>query len=105
MSYAKSLPFITRQDSNSSISNFIQRIFNNYTKAVNKKYKRSGTLLEGKFQSIQIDKENYLIHLCRYIHRNPVEAKLVTKMEDWEYSNSPDWTELEMGSCLIKNLL
>jgi len=29
--------------------------------------------------------------LCRYIHLNPVKAKLVTRPEDWRYSNYLQW--------------
>ncbi len=41
----------------------------------------------------------------RYIHRNPVEAKLVTKMEDWEYSNYPDWTGIRNGKLFDKEFI
>ena len=74
--------FLFRQDSGILISKFIQRLFNGYTKAINKKYGRNGTLFEGKYHSIEVDNENYLIHLCRYIHRNPFEANLVKNLED-----------------------
>lgn len=76
-----------RQDGNVAISNFMQDIFNSYSKAFNKMYNRTGTLFEGPFKSIHIDKDNYLIHLCRYIHRNPLEAKLVADLEKWSFSN------------------
>ena len=63
-----------------SLSNFLQALFNSYTKAFNKMYNRSGTLFEGWFRAIPILKEEYLIHLCRYIHRNPLEAHLVANL-------------------------
>ena len=90
--------FLLRQDGLDSISLFIQRTFNSYSKAFNKAYQRTGTLLEGPFKSIHIEKENHLIHLCRYIHRNPLEAGLVTNLDDWLYSNYLEWVGKRAGT-------
>ncbi len=89
---------LVRQDSEYSIATFIQRLFNSYSKAINKKYNRSGTLFEGKYNSILVDEENYLLHLCRYIHRNPLEANLVERVEDWKYSNYPEYLGNRKGT-------
>ncbi len=83
--------FLFRQDGEKTIGECIQKIFNSYTKAFNKRFRRTGTLFEERFRAKHISKQEYLIHLCRYIHRNPVEAKLVTKLEVWEYSNYLEW--------------
>jgi putative transposase len=56
-----------------------------YTKAINKRFNRfrkaeatpTGALFQGRFQSIHINEPNYLIHLSRYIHLNPVAAGFV----------------------------
>jgi len=97
--------FLLRQNSDFSISGYIQRIFNGYTKAINKKHERSGTLFGSKYQSILVDKENYLIHLCRYIHRNPVDAKLVLDISDWKYSNYHEWIGNREGSLFDKEFI
>ena len=89
--------FLLRQDSDAAISELIQAIFNSYSKAFNKKYNRSGTLFEGRFKSIHVDKENYLIYLCRYIHRNPLEADLVDDITHWPYSNYLECIEKRHG--------
>ena len=68
--------FLLRQDGEASISDFVQAIFNSYTKAFNKMYTRSGTLFEGAFKSILVDSDEYLVHLCRYIHRNPIDTNV-----------------------------
>jgi REP element-mobilizing transposase RayT len=83
--------FLLRQNSDISIRNFIQSVFNSYTKAFNKMFDRTGTLFEGPFKAIHIDNQSYLIHLCRYIHRNPLDAGLVEKLNDWKYSNYLGW--------------
>ena len=65
----------------------MQAIFNVYSKAFNSKYGLSGTLFEGPFRAIHIDRSEYLLHLCRYIHRNPLDAGIVIAPEQWHYSN------------------
>ena len=90
--------FLLRQDGDREISKMIQSLFNSYTKAFNKRYSRSGTLFEGPFKSICVDDEAYLIHLCRYIHRNPLEAGLVRSIEEWEFSNYLEWIGRRNGT-------
>lgn len=53
------------------ISKFMQRILNAYTKYFNIQYKRTGHLFGGRFQSVHIDREEYLHYLSAYIHLNP----------------------------------
>lgn len=79
--------FLLRQETDEPLSKFINTLFNAYVQAVNNQQDRSGTLFEGRFRHICIDREEYLLHLCRYLHMNPVKAQLVLKPEDWPYSN------------------
>lgn len=89
--------FLLRQDGETIISDLMQETFNSYSKAFNKMYNRTGTLFEGPFKSIHVDKNNYLIHLCRYIHRNPLEADLVNNLTEWPFSNYPEWIGKRSG--------
>jgi putative transposase len=75
----------------------MQAVFNVYTKAFNSKYGLSGTLFEGPFRAIHVDRNEYLLHLCRYIHRNPLEAGIVIKPEQWHYSNYLEFIEQRNG--------
>lgn len=97
--------FILRQDSEISIGYFIQSIFNSYSKAFNKRYKRSGTLFEGPFQAKHINKQEYLIHLCRYIHRNPVDAGLVKSPEEWPFSDYCNWIGVKENTYIDKDFI
>ncbi len=90
--------FLLRQNSDIPISDLIQALFNSYSKAFNKMYNRKGTLFEGKYKSLHVDEENYLIHLCRYIHRNPFEAGLVSNLEGWAFSNYLEWIGKRNGA-------
>jgi len=58
-----------------------------YTKAVNQQLRRSGHLFQGSFQAQLVDKDEYLLHLSRYIHLNPVKAGLVNSPQEWEFSS------------------
>ncbi len=97
--------FLLRQDSHDKVGLCVQHIFNSYTKAINKKYCRSGTLFEGPYRAIHIDDEAYLLHLCRYIHRNPIEANIVKELKIWPYSNYLEWIGKRHGSLYDANFV
>lgn len=79
--------FMIQQISERQAADWIQTLFKGYVQAVNKQQNRSGTLFQGQVRHKLIHKENYLVHISRYIHYNPVDAGLVDKPEDWPYSN------------------
>ena len=89
--------FLCRPEEDDSLSRYIQRLFNSYTQAFNKGQGRSGTLFEGRFKSILVDTDEYVIQLCRYIHLNPVRAGLVRDPSQWPYSNYLEWVEKRDG--------
>lgn len=90
--------FLLRQDGETSIGHFIGVLFNAYAQAVNKQNGRTGTLFAGRFKDVHVDNEAYLLHLCRYIHGNPVKAGLVTALEEWPYANYLEWIGERPGS-------
>jgi hypothetical protein len=69
-----------------------------YAKAVNKQQGRSGPLFAGPFRAKHLDRDEYLSHLTRYIHMNPVEAGLALRPEEWEYSSYRDYIGLRHGT-------
>jgi len=90
--------FLLRPEEDGALSRFIQRLFNSYTQAFNKQQGRSGTLFEGRAKSILVDTDEYVLHLCRYIHLNPVKAGLVAYPGEWPYSNYLEWVEQRDGT-------
>jgi len=70
-----------------NLSQIMQNINTSYTVYVNRKYQRSGHLLQGRFKGIIVDKDRYLISLSRYIHLNPVRAKLVKELQDYPWTS------------------
>lgn len=97
--------FLVRQNGEDKISKFMQAIFNVYSKAFNSKYGLSGTLFEGPFGAIHVDKNEHLLHLCRYIHRNPLEAGIVMAPEQWHYSNYLEFIEQRNGTLVDKDFV
>lgn len=81
-----------------SISKFISDVLNSYTKSINKKYSRSGTLFESKTKSKQIEDENYFVWVIKYILENPIKAGIKSKIYDWHYSNAKDLLGFRKGT-------
>ncbi|MDR0783404.1 MAG: transposase [Propionibacteriaceae bacterium] len=57
----------------------------------NKKYGRSGALIANRYKSEPVTTDAYLLALVRYIHRNPLEAGLVTKLDAYRWSSYCDY--------------
>lgn len=62
--------FILEQVAEKGIEKFMQRLGNGYTKYFNHKYKRDGALFKGKFKSLHIGTQTYLLHLSAYVNLN-----------------------------------
>jgi REP element-mobilizing transposase RayT len=97
--------FLLRTEIDDVLSDCIKEIFISYVQAVNKRYKRSGPLFEGRFRSKWIDDIDYLLHLCRYIHLNPVRAGLVKSPEDWIFSNYRDFVGLRNNGLIDRKFI
>lgn len=65
--------FLVKEKSGGGISLFMQKLATGYTMYFNKKYERSGALLQGKFKSRHAAEDRYLKYLISYIHLNPVQ--------------------------------
>ncbi len=96
---------LLRQDGETPAGKVAQSVFNAYAKAYNKRYDRGGALFQDRFRAVQVDDEPYLIHLCCYIHANPAKAGLVTRSEDWPYSNYLEWVGLRAGTLVDQALV
>ena len=56
-----------------------------YTTYFNVKRERSGHLFQGRYKAILVDMDEYAKELSRYIHLNPVRAKMVKTPEEYEW--------------------
>jgi hypothetical protein len=57
-----------------------------YSQYYNRKYKKVGHLFQGRYRAILCQTDRYLAELVRYIHLNPVRARMVGRAEEFEYS-------------------
>ena len=62
-----------------------------YSLYFNRKYSRVGHLFQGRYKSLLVDKDNYLLELSRYVHLNPVRAGLVRQLEDYEWTSYQEY--------------
>jgi len=79
-------------------SKAMMRLSVSYTKAMNRRYDRAGSLFQGAFRAKHVDGDDYLVHLSRYIHLNPVFAGLVERPEEWEFSSHREYVGLRNGT-------
>ncbi len=63
------------------LSQIMQRIQQVYTQWFNRKYSRTGHVFQQRYKALLCDKERYLLQLIKYIHNNPVKAKLECGIE------------------------
>ena len=64
------------------ISAVMRKLLTWYAQYYNRRHRRTGHLFENRYKSILCDEENYLLALVRYIHLNPVRAKIITIIKE-----------------------
>lgn len=75
------------QTPEANLSATMQWINVSYAAYFNRKRLRQGHLFQGRFKAILIDADEYLKHLSRYIHLNPVRAKMVSTPAEYPWSS------------------
>ena len=75
------------QTPEANLSHAMQWINVSYATYFNRKRDRHGHLFQGRFKAILIDADEYLKHLSRYIHLNPVRAKIVASPAEYLWSS------------------
>ncbi|MGA2468606.1 MAG: transposase, partial [Thermodesulfobacteriota bacterium] len=76
---------IETPDANLSIG--MRQLNGIYTQKYNRRHHKPGHIFQGRFKAILVQKENYLLELCRYVVLNPVRAGVVKKPEAWRWSS------------------
>jgi len=75
-----------------------------YTQTSNRNNHRVGHVFQGRYKAILVQRETYLLELCRYIVLNPVRARMVKNAKSWSWSSyrdtagfrmPPDWLNTE----------
>ena len=69
------------------ITHMMQDIGRKYVRYINRAYRRTGTLWEGRFKASLVDSEAYLLTCMRYIEMNPVRASMVASPGEYRWSS------------------
>ena len=78
-----------------SLPRTMQSLGRRYVRHVNTRYRRSGTLWEGRYRAAPIDSEAYFLACCRYIELKPVRAGMVGHARDYPWSS---WRAQALGA-------
>lgn len=74
----------TRQANLSKLMRHVNGVF---TQRFNFRHGKVGHLFQGRFKAILVDKDSYLLEVCRYVELNPVRARMVAEPGDWPWSS------------------
>lgn len=81
-----------------NLGEFMRRFNISYTAWMNYRHKTHGHLYQGRYKSIIVDADNYLLELSRYVHLNPVRARRFREgcdfREQWRYLAGYRWSSL-----------
>ena len=60
-----------------------------YTQRFNRRHRRVGHVFQGRFKAILVERDSYLLELCRYVVLNPIRAHMVKRIESYAWSSYP----------------
>ena len=75
------------QTPDANLSRCMRHINGIYTQRFNRSHRCDGQLFRGRYKSIVVDADNYLLQLVRYIHRNPIRSGIVERMDSYKWSS------------------
>jgi len=81
-----------------AISRIMQRVLTRYSRYYNRKNGRVGHLFQKRYKAILCQSDQYLAELIRYIHLNPVRAKIVSNPAAFRYSSHRAYVGMEKSS-------
>ncbi|MFH0845901.1 MAG: transposase [Patescibacteria group bacterium] len=93
---------LLKQKNDDGVVKFMQKIGTGYTMSFNKKYDRVGSLFQGRFKAVLVEREDHLLFLPNYIHLNPIKIKrdfsvnknLISAVSDLEFLEKYRWSSL-----------
>lgn len=80
----KQLPKATER---TNISNLMRRLMIAYAMYFQNKYKHEGAIFQGRYKNVEVDTDEFLIDVSKYIHKNP--EKMSAKLENYIHSSYP----------------
>ena len=86
------------QTPDANLSEAMQWLHTSYAAWFNTRHQRVGPLWQGRFGAVPVENSAWAYELSLYIHLNPVKAGLVTRPDEWPYSNYLEWVERRGGT-------
>ena len=86
--------FLMKELEKNGISRFMSNFQNSYAKYLNLKTNRTGSLFQSMFKAVRIESDEQLIHVCRYIHLNPLTSYVIRDvdgLERYPWSSYPEY--------------
>lgn len=74
-----------------NLSRFMRHLNGVYTQYYNRSHDCDGALFRGRYKSILVEEDSYLLELVRYIHRNPLRAGIVEAIENYTWCSHPGY--------------
>ena len=87
-----------------NLSRLMRQVNGVYTQHSNRRHGLVGHLFQGRFKAILVDRDAYLLQVCRYVELNPVRAGMVAAPGDWAWSSyrahvglaaAPHWLDVD----------
>ncbi|MFQ5683960.1 MAG: transposase [Candidatus Binatia bacterium] len=74
------------ESSDQLLGKFMQGLQQSYSQYFNLRHRKVGHVFQGRYKAIICQRDEYLLELIRYIHLNPVRARIVNRAEQYRYS-------------------
>ncbi len=85
---------LIKQTEKDAMPKLLKQVANGYTAYFNHKYGRRGPVFAGRYKAVEVDDAS-LADFVRYIHREPVEKKLVSALDECEWSSYKKYIDEE----------
>ena len=78
---------VVRPQDGADLAKWISWLFTTHVRRHHRKYGSCGRLWQGRYKAFLIQQDDHLLTVLRYVERNALSAKLVTRAEDWRWGS------------------
>lgn len=96
---------LIKQNTDISIAQLLLKVCTGYSKYFNKKYGRVGPIFQDSFKAVRMERNNQLLWVSYYIHKNPIQAELVKNLKDYKWDSFDEYLKLDGNEICKKELI
>ena len=89
------------QTGQANLSRVMQSLGTSYTKHFNAAHGTTGHVFQGRYKALVVDQERYLVEMTRYVHLEPVRAKLTDRPWRYQWSRCRHYVQLLEKKTLV----